>query len=197
MWRPSGRSTLHPYGSDVAACVGADVEPKDSPPDSNRAANPSALLAVDLGLRAGLALYGEDGRLHSYRSHNFGSLPRLRAGAARILHEHPGLAWLVIEGGGVAAEAWARAAAKRALPVLQISAETWRAAVLLDREQRSGAVAKQHADTLARRVIGWSHAPKPTSLRHDAAEAILLGLWACVEVGWLPALPTDLRRLGS
>jgi hypothetical protein len=154
----------------------------------------SALLAVDLGLRSGMALYGADGRLLRYWSHNFGSITRLRAGAARLLYEHSGLVWLAIEGGGTTAEAWAREATRRALPLIQIDAETWRGALLLEREQRSGSVAKQHADTLARRVIAWSGAAKPTSLRHDAAEAILLGLWACVEVGWLAALPAELRR---
>ncbi|MBC8076709.1 MAG: hypothetical protein H7Y32_11595, partial [Chloroflexales bacterium] len=46
----------------------------------------------------------------------------------------------------------------------------------------------------ARRVIAWAGAPRPTSLRHDAAEAILIGLWGALEVGWLPALPPELRR---
>ncbi len=36
------------------------------------------LLAVDLGVRTGLALYGGDGRLLRYRSQNFGSAARLR-----------------------------------------------------------------------------------------------------------------------
>ncbi|MFP2902614.1 hypothetical protein ACLEQD_40940, partial [Corallococcus sp. 4LFB] len=59
---------------------------------------------------------------------------------------------------------------------------------------RSGALAKDAADGLARRVIDWSHAPRPTSLRHDAAEAILLGLWGALEVGWLAQVPVEVRR---
>jgi hypothetical protein len=31
-------------------------------------------------------------------------------------------------------------------------------------------------------------------LRHDTAEAILIGLWGVLEVGWLERLPDDLRR---
>ncbi|MEN9933480.1 MAG: hypothetical protein RLZZ387_59, partial [Chloroflexota bacterium] len=31
----------------------------------------TTLLAVDVGLRAGLALFDQDGRLRWYRSHNF------------------------------------------------------------------------------------------------------------------------------
>lgn len=150
------------------------------------------LLAIDLGLRAGLALYGGDGRLVSYRSHNFGSLARLRRGAHTILGEQPELAWLVLEGGGNIAEVWQREAERRRLRTLQIGAETWRGRLLYQREQRSGLQAKHSADELARRVIAWSGAPRPTSLRHDAAEAIMVGLWGVLEVGWLEQ-PPDLR----
>jgi hypothetical protein len=129
-----------------------------------------------------------------YRSHNFGAPARLRRGIVTILDEAPDLAWLVLEGGGPLADVWEREAVRRAIPALRVAAETWRARLLLSREQRSGLEAKQHADDLARRVIAWAGAPKPTSLRHDAAEAILIGLWGVLEVGWLPALPPELRR---
>ena len=106
----------------------------------------------------------------------------------------PNLTCLVLEGGGPLADVWEREAVRRAVPVLRVAAETWRARLLLAREQRSGPQAKQHADDLARRVIAWAGAPRPTSLRHDATEAILVGLWGVLEVGWLPALPPELRR---
>lgn len=47
---------------------------------------------------------------------------------------------------------------------------------------------------LTRGIIVGSGAAKPTSLKHDAAEAILLGLWAVLEVGWLVRVPAELRR---
>lgn len=149
----------------------------------------ATLLAVDLGLRAGLALYGADGRLRWYRSQNFGALSRLRRAAYSILQELPDLQWLVIEGGGPLAESWQKEAARREVQVIQTSAETWRQQLLYPRQQRSGVDAKHHADDLARRIIDWSGAPRPTSLRHDAAEAILIGLWGVLQVGWLPAVP--------
>ena len=34
----------------------------------------------------------------------------------------------------------------------------------------------------------------PTSLRHDAAEAILVGLWGVLSAGWLRALPPAILR---
>ena len=47
---------------------------------------------------------------------------------------------------------------------------------------------------MARRVIDWSGAPKPTSLRHDTSEAILIGLWAVLDAGWLDDLPRDIHE---
>ena len=154
----------------------------------------SDLLAVDLGLRTGLALYGADGRLRWYRSQNFGTAARLRRAVHGVLHELPRLEWLVLEGGGNLADIWEREAERRGVSVRRIAAEVWRARLLYAREQRTGAQAKHVADGFARRVIDWSGAPRPTSLRHDAAEAILVGFWGVLEVGWLPEMPPELRR---
>lgn len=152
-----------------------------------------SLLAVDAGLRAGLAVYGADGRLRSYRSTNFGSHPRLKAGVHAVLRSTEGVEEVVVEGGGAVADPWIREAERRGLGVRQVHAGIWREALILSRDRRSGVDAKQQADVLARRVIEWSGAPRPTSLRHDAAEAILLGLWGVVAAGWLPDLPPGLR----
>ncbi|HRW09794.1 MAG TPA: hypothetical protein P5121_32055 [Caldilineaceae bacterium] len=151
------------------------------------------LLAVDLGLHSGLALYGNDGRLRWYRSHNFGNRSRLRRGVYTILSEIPDLCYLVMEGSGPYAAIWRKEAERRKIQVMQISAEEWRPALLLERQQRSGAIAKATAEQLARAVIRWSAAPTATSLDHNAAEAILIGLWGAVAVGWLAALPTAVR----
>ena len=152
------------------------------------------LLAVDLGVRTGLALYGRDGRLRWYRSQNFGNAARLRRGAPAVLDGTPGVERVVIEGGGALAAIWEREADRRGLLVRRVSAERWRELLLLPREQRSGAQAKQTADLLARRVIEWSGAARPTSLRHDAAEAVLVGLWGVIDAGWLESPPAELRR---
>lgn len=150
------------------------------------------LLAVDLGLRTGLACYDTDGRLQWYRSQHFGTVAKLKRGAYGLLRQQPALQWLVMEGGGDLARVWQRLAEKRGLQVLPIDAQVWRQDLLLPREQRNGPLAKQHADTLARQVIEWSGASRPTALRHDAAEAILVGLWGAWHLGWLETLP--LRR---
>lgn len=147
------------------------------------------LLAVDVGLRAGLALYGRDGRLRWYRSTNFGARTRHRAGVRALLGAESGLDRLVIEGGGALADAWEREATRRGLEVVKVSAEQWRERLLPPRERRSGPLAKRRAVEAARMVIEWSGAKRPTSLTHDAAEAILLGLFGVLEAGWLDEPP--------
>jgi hypothetical protein len=149
----------------------------------------STLLAVDLGVRTGLALYGDDGRLRWYRSQNFGNAARLRRAVPVLLDEAGELAYLVVEGGGRLAEAWAKEAAARDIDVRWVSAEAWRSLLFYPREHRTGEIAKKRADEVARRVIEWSGARRATSLRHDAAEAILVGLWGALQVGWLRELP--------
>ena len=151
------------------------------------------LLAVDLGVRTGLALYGFDGRLVWYRSKNYGSAAALRRGIHTLLNELPNLQHLVLEGGGNLADIWLTQTERRNLSVQQISADTWRREIFYPREHRNSVTAKQSAGILARRVIDWSNAPRPTSLRHDAAEAILVGLWGVIKLGWLPQLPTAIR----
>ena len=151
------------------------------------------LLAVDLGLRTGLALFGEDGKLLWYRSSNFGSRPRLRKAAYSVLNEAEGVSIVTIEGGGDLALPWISEIERRGLRTLQINAERWRTSLLLSRQQRHGLDAKRHADTLARKIIEWSAAKRPTSLRHDAAEAICIGFWAVLHVGWLSDIPAEIR----
>lgn len=153
-----------------------------------------SLLAVDLGLRTGLALYGADGRLRWYRSQHYGSNAQLKRGAWGVLNDLPEVRHLVLEGGGTLADLWAKEGLRREVEVQRVDAGTWRRVLLYPRERRAGTDAKAHADRLARRVIDWSGAARPTSLRHDAAEAILVGLWGVIGVGWLPGVPAEVRR---
>jgi hypothetical protein len=154
----------------------------------------ASLLAVDLGLRTGLACYGDNGRLRWVRSQNLGSKSRLRRAVVPYLREPADLEWLILEGGGDLAEVWSREAERQGLGVRVIAAEVWREALLHPRERRTGALAKQHADALARAVVAWSGVGGLTSLRHDAAEAVLVGLWGVRHVGWLAAWPPALGR---
>lgn len=154
-----------------------------------------SLLAVDLGLRTGLALYGADARLSWYRSQHYANRTSLRRGVHGLLDACPEVLHLVLEGGGPIAEIWARDARRRGILVRQIAAEDWRRRFLDPRDQRGRDRSKHSADVLARRIIEWSGAPRPTSLRHDAAEAIVIGLWGVLEIGWLQALSPEVLDL--
>ncbi|QEH38046.1 hypothetical protein OJF2_66420 [Aquisphaera giovannonii] len=153
----------------------------------------AAMLAVDLGLRTGLALYGADGRLVWYRSQHFGTRQALRRGVHGLFDAHPEVTHIVLEGGGPIADIWLREAARRGIAVRQVAAETWRARFFDPGDVRGRDRAKLGADSLARRVIESSGAPRPTSLRHDAAEAILIGLWGVLDAGWLESGPGRAR----
>jgi len=174
---------------DDAATGGADPYPY---PTSLVAESNQRLLAVDLGLRTGLAVYGRDGMLIWYRSRNYGNKTRLRKAARSVIEEAGSVDIVAIEGGGDIALPWVHEIERRGLDLIQVQAESWRRDLLLSRHQRNGPDAKKHADTLARKIIQWSGAKKPTSLRHDAAEAICFGLWAVRETGWLARFPQGL-----
>ncbi len=112
-----------------------------------------------------------------------------------MLNQAKDLDRLVLEGGGDLADVWAREGERRGLHVRVIGAERWRKPLLLPREQRHGSDAKAAADGLARAVIAWSGAKSPTgALRHDAAEAIAIGLWGVLDAGWLDKIPLPVRR---
>jgi len=138
----------------------------------------TTLLAIDLGLRFGWATFGEQGRLLRYGSRHFGTRASLRKAVPQILAEHPGLQTLVIEGGGELYVPWQKEAARRGIAVRQVASEIWRNALLKPYERGSGVDAKEAAEKVAKQVIERSGAKRPTSLRHDAAEAILVGVWA-------------------
>lgn len=193
----------------LVRCVGVDVlhsckplRPKDfgpvEPKADSRRFVPSVskhhhLLAIDLGLRGGMALFGQDGRLRWYRSQHFGTVSQLRRAATHIIGETRDLQWILSEGDYSLAAVWERVAMKQRVRVQRVSAEAWRGDLLYSRERHSAAEAKKSAVTLARCIIDWSGIPQPASLRHDAAEAILIGLWGVMQVGWLDILPEPLR----
>ncbi len=142
-----------------------------------------SLLAVDLGLKTGLALFNRDGTLAWYRSHNFGSRERLKRGIPGILETIPDILAIVMEGGGNLATVREKEAERRGIATVKISAEEWRHEFLYSPEQRSGTDSKRHAGELARKVIQWAQASRPTALRHDTAEAIMIGLWGLLHCG--------------
>ena len=66
---------------------------------------------------------------------------------------------------------------------MQISAEQWRNK-LLKKDLRHAADSKKNAIELAYKIIQDRSNSKAHTLRHDTAEAVLIGFWALHEVQW-------------
>ena len=113
----------------------------------------------------------------------------LKRAVPQVLKEIPSLQYLIMEGDQHLGNVWSKLAVKHGARVRFVAPEVWRAQLLHPREQRSGEQAKESADVLARKVIEWAGAKRPTSLTDDAAEAILIGLWGVMHVGWLKVPP--------
>lgn len=137
----------------------------------------SSLLAVDLGVRTGFALYNPDGNLEWYRSRNYGNRQRLRRDIQNMLSQIPSLSYVILEGGGDIARIWLKECRLRNITFRQIYAEDWRKDLFDPKEVRTGEQAKLNAIQLAKKVIDQCKGPKSTSMLDDAAEAILIGYW--------------------
>lgn len=159
------------------------------------AAGTCHLLAVDVGLHTGLALFDEQPRLLWYRSHHLPNPLKLKKMIAKLLRAPPRTTHIYLEGGGPLAELWQREAEKLAIGLRQIQAESWRNRLFYARQHVTGSQAKKEADGLARLVIDRLGGRKPTQLRHDTAEAILIGLYGLLELGWLDSWPDKGQNL--
>lgn len=157
----------------------------------------AALLAVDLGLRCGLAWFvrGELGevRLVRHRCTEFHTRTRLKAAVGGILAEVPGLIAVVAEGDRGLWAIWEKAARVRGAEVACVSPERWRRGLWGEATPAAGkdakALARRMAEGEGRRgdggIVGRLGVRGATAMRTDAAEAVCLGYWAAREVGWL------------
>lgn len=152
-------------------------------------AEPGGLLAIDLGLRMGLAHFDHDGQLLRYHAQRLANKAALKRHVYDVFIRHKPLAALITEGDASLAKIWHRLADKWGLRIIHIQADRWRDDLLLPRDASSG---KAHAKAIAQHkaldVIAASQvASRPTrsQLVHDAAEAILIGLWGAHHLGWI------------
>ena len=142
------------------------------------------LIAIDLGLKSGLAVYDQQG-LISYRATRFPSAKAIKRAAWPVLYEIDSLTHVFVEGDKDLASHWRRAAEKLSLSFQSVRPEQWREGVLLPRQRRAGSVAKRAALGRAHELIRESVAPAPkVPLTSDVAEAILIGYWATRYLGW-------------
>lgn len=155
----------------------------------------SSLLAVDLGLRSGIAAYDCEGRLTAFGVQAYRSREAMRRGAGKTVAEHGQLEWLVSYGCPTQAAVWERSAMRQGVRVQRVDGETWRQALAVNDAPRNSAENNRHVVRLARRIIDWAQMPQPVVLPTDAAEAICVGLWAVHQLGWLRELPVARRTL--
>lgn len=147
------------------------------------------LLAVDAGVRTGLALFDNSGKLHWYRSHNMGSVASLKKAAFRLAGSIADLKYIGLEGGGQIARIWKKVAERKAINFMVTDAVRWRQDLLYSRERRSGEVAKAIAINMAVKFLKLNGTPPAQIPTDDAAEAILTGIWCCYKLGWIKQLP--------
>lgn len=174
----SGPGSPPPAGVGTVRRMAVEGASYPPPPE----AGPERLLAVDLGLKAGLAAFDGDGQLCWARSTRFGTMARLKRALPRLVT--PSLDVVVVEGDRQLAVHWGRLADKRGVQLLRVSPEQWRKRLLVPRQRRTGQDAKATAEELAWRLFDTDGATRPPTLRHDAAEAAMIGLWATLELGW-------------
>ena len=141
------------------------------PEESNK------LLAVDLGMRAGLAWFDQAGRLIRARSTHFPDRAALKRALPGIWREVTGVSRVVLEGGGALAEIWLKSAAKQGLMVDQICAEQWRREVFTPSQNRNAHSAKNAACALAVEIARQDGCPPCQEFLDDVAEAIVFGRW--------------------
>ena len=169
------------------------------------------LMSVDLGLRTGVSLFDESGRLRRFANFRFESAEELRKMATKLLEEWEidankqtdttkdaaleAKKWKVthiaIEGEDPPlASAW-RQAANGQRSILSVKPEEWRADLLTNEEQLSGESSKAASRRLAQQIVteyGDFNTRQQDNgsefQQTDMAESVLLGLHVSRRLGW-------------
>jgi hypothetical protein len=144
------------------------------------------LLAVDLGLRTATAVLDGSGQILQVNDWHFTDLHQLEGALEGMLRSHS-ITHVVVEGADVKLNRiWRKAVEKHDLPFARIVAEDWREVLLLPKERKNKQVAKDAAVLIAKQF--WTkkmdHNKLSAKLSKDAAEAILVGLYALQVLGW-------------
>jgi hypothetical protein len=124
--------------------------------------NNAVLLAVDMGLRSGFALYNSSGYLTDFTDHRFQSLPTLKESILEVLdclsvRHH--LTNFVLEGDAVYGEIWKTSIEEfsckknEEVDVLFVSPSEWRERLLTLKERKSGQDAKTAARQICRQIM--------------------------------------------
>ena len=152
------------------------VKPEE-PEALERPVEATVLLAVDLGMRAGLAWFDRSGRLIRARSTHFRDRATLKRALPGIWREVPGVTHLLVEGGGELADIWLKSASRQGFVTMKITAEQWRREVFSPSQLRNAQSAKAAARARAAEIARQDGCPPCREYLDDAAEAVVFGKW--------------------
>jgi predicted phosphodiesterase len=169
------------------------------------------LLAVDLGLKTGLSLFNDEGKLLRFDNFQFESPQQLLRAAKSVLStweedvketDDRGRRWkiskIAIEGGDPPLrDAWHEAADGRC-SILHVRPEEWRADLLLTKEKMDGEKAKSASRLIARQIVSdYGDFNFDGKFQTDMAESILLGLHVARRLGWISPRDPPVRRYSN
>lgn len=161
---------------------------------------PRRLLAVDLGLRTGAALFDHNGKILRVDSCRFIDPAALKEGLIDLILKS-GVTHVVIEGEDRKLyNIWKKAIEQ--LPgdvnIARVIADDWRKDFLLKKEQMNALKAKEAASLIAKQfLVGTEY--ETAKLSVDAHEAVLIGHYSLRVLGWVDAssLPAVQRYTNS
>ena len=161
------------------------------------------LMAIDIGLKSGVALYNRQGALVRYEQFYF-ERDTLQRDAQELIQEWERdcneettfdeiqfkVTHIAMEGADAyMLNAWAEAAPNRS--ILRVSPEEWRSDLLTAKEKKSGHNAKASSRLIARQIVGdfgmmEQHSGK---FKTDVAEAVVMGFYVARKLGWIQREP--------
>jgi Icc-related predicted phosphoesterase len=172
------------------ALVLADKEGDDSKETEHR-----CLLAVDLGLRTGTAVFDRNGTVLAVDTWRFHDPESLDLGLKDILTAH-NITHVVIEGEDRKLfYIWRRAIEKfEGVQLARVVADDWRRMLLSKKEMRDARKAKSAAGLIAKQVLKDNEDLRDKKLSSDAAEALLVGRYAVRVLGWITSKEPPVKR---
>ena len=163
--------------------------------DSSEESEHRCLLAVDLGLRTGTAVFDGNGTVLAVETWRFHDPESLDLGLTEILTTH-NITHVVIEGEDRKLfYIWRRAIAKfEGVQLARVVADDWRRMLLSKKEMRDARKAKSAAGLIAKQVLKHNEELRDKKLSSDAAEALLVGRYAVRVLGWVSSKEPSVKR---
>ena len=192
-WSASASESGGPMFSDVKLMrpdsLGALLAERGEEVEDPR---PRRLLAVDLGLRTGAALFDQDGKLLRLDSCRFVNPEELEQGLEDLIIKSC-VTHVVIEGEDRKLyNIWKKAIEK--LPgdvkMARVVADDWRQDFLLKKEQKYAHIAKEAASLIAKQFLAGTDY-ETVKLSVDAHEAVLIGHYSLRVLGWADLPPVQ------